>query len=385
MIASTLQAVFLSHMFPSCKAPFTTPFMPERAKALSRHILLDIVAPVSYVPYLRNDLPPREEIFDGMKVYHPRYLGMPPFFWSLRWISYFLMCRLFWKNRPPACDLVHIEWIYPDAYAFLNYAKKYHVKTVGVVHGNEAIGYLEQKNHRKYYINALQKLDRIIAVSSDLKKKIVTEYQVAEHKIVVIPNGVDLDKFPIMHKNYACESIGLQTQNHVGVCVARLSQEKNLDVLIKAISLLAEDAPVIYIIGDGPLKERLEILTDQLQLREKVIFVGSVPHNKIYEWLNAADFFCLPSQREGCPVVIHEALACGVPIVSTNVGAIPDLVCKDDYGLLCQPSDPIALRDLIIRAVKTSWDREKISAYGRRFTWDAVAQQTVKVFEEVMG
>jgi glycosyltransferase involved in cell wall biosynthesis len=295
------------------------------------------------------------------------------------------MCRFFWKNKSPICDIAHIEWIYPDAYAFLKYSKRFDIKTVGVVHGNEAIGYLEDNTHRKYYKKALQSLDRVIAVSADLKQKMVTEYGVSDEKIRIIFNGVDLNKFPIIDRVEARKELGIQVECHLGVCVARLSVEKNLDFLLEAISFLREENIKVAIIGDGPLKNKLEVLRERLGIKDKVQFVGPIPHGEIYKWLNVADFFCLPSKREGCPVVIHEALACGAPIVATAVGAIPDLVPCEEYGLLCPPSDSKALSEIILKSLSMQWDREKIATYGRQFTWDKVARQTVDVFKDVLG
>jgi len=372
-------------MFPNNKRSLFAPFVAERARAISNYLELEIIAPCSYVPLVRQNVPAFKELFQGLIVYHPRYLGVPNLLWSYRWISYYLMCFAFWKGRTPKCDLVHIEWIYPDAYAFLRYAKGFHIKTVGVVHGNEAIGYFDDNNQKSYYIKALRMLDRIISVSYELKMKMESEYGIPEHKVVVIPNGVDLTKFPVINKNEARCALNIPTEKKLGVCVARLSEEKNLDFLVKAVSLLGNEAPEINVIGDGPLKNRLESMRQQYQVNDKFKLIGPVPHDKINIWLNAADFFCLPSQREGCPVVIHEALACGVPIVSTTVGAIPDLVCSDDYGILCPPSDAKALQSIIKKAIKKSWDRDKIATYGRKFTWDSVAQQTVKVYKEVLS
>jgi len=371
-------------MFPNINAPLFAPFMSERAKALSCYNDINIVAPVAYVPFLR-DVPPLRELFNGLDIYHPRYLGLPSFIWTWRWLSYYFMVKHLWMGRKPDYHIAHIEWIYPDAYAFIKYVNKFQLKTIGVVHGNEAIGYCDKISHRPYYIKALQCLDRIIAVSRDMKYKMVHEYGITDEKIVVIPNGADLSKFPVVNKYEARSILSLPQDEHIGVCVARLSPEKNIDILIKAISLLGDNAPLIYIIGDGFLKSKIQTLIMQFNLTEKIKLIGPVPHENIYRWLNAADFFCLPSQREGCPVVIHEALACGLPVISTTVGGIPEQICCDDYGLLCPPSEPIALCDTIAKATYMPWDREKIAVYGRQFTWDTVAQQTQKVFEEVLG
>lgn len=380
-----MKVLFLSHMFPNSQKPFCAPFMLERAKAFSRLVNLKVIAPVSWFPFLKNDLPSLVEEFDGIMIRHPRYLGVPSFLWSFRWVSYFFMCLQLLRKENKHGYILHVEWIYPDAYAASMCAKKYNIRLIGVVHGNEAIEYFGVKRHRKKYVNALKHFDKIIAVSNDLKNKLVNEYHVEENKLSVIFNGVDLKKFPAIDQKNARDRLGINQDKKIAVCVARLSEEKNLDILIRAVSKLSNHELNVHIVGDGPLKRKLTTLIKGLKLSDSVKLVGPVPHNEIYWWLNAADFFCLPSQREGCPVVIHEALACGLPVISTTVGAIPDLVKDDRFGLLCKPDSVTAFTVLMKEAMSRTWDRETILFYGRQFTWDKVAEQTVEVFKTVLN
>lgn len=380
----TKKIVFLSHMFPNTHSPLFAPFMAERAKALSKIVNLDIVAPVSYFPFIKKKLPPHKEKFNELEVYHPRYIGLPSNLWNFRWLSYFIMLKLLPRKILENCSIMHIEWIYPDAYAAVRFAKKNGIKTVGVVHGNEAIEYYGPTKLRKKYRKVLAALDRIIVVSKDLKNKLIKEYGVISESITVIHNGINKNEFKLFHKDGIRSRLGLPKGLPIGICVARLSEEKNIDILIKAVSLIKEKIFLIYIIGDGPLRDELRALIYSLGIENKVVLVGPVSNEKIALWLNASDFFCLPSQREGCPVVIHEALACGVPIVSTTVGAIPDLIYTDEYGILCPPSDSNAFAEIIEKAMLKRWDNEKISIYGKKFTWEKVAEQTVNIFHEVL-
>ncbi|HFD31974.1 MAG TPA: glycosyltransferase family 4 protein [Gammaproteobacteria bacterium] len=379
-----MNVMFLSHMFPNAGSPHSVPFMLERAKALASCIPLEVVAPVSYFPFVKNKLPELYECIDNMPVYHPRYLALPAFLWPMRSFPYSLMFRLFWQKRRAKYDIFHVEWIYPDAFAVTNFAKKKGIKTVGVVHGNEAIDYYGPRSRRKKYIEAFDALDKIIVVSNELKWKLIREYQVTEEKISVILNGVDVDKFIVRDKIESRKELGLPLKGSVGVCVARLSEEKNLNILIQSVANLPERVPVMYILGDGPLKGELQGLIDRYDIGEWIKMVGPVSHEEIPLWLAASDFLCLPSQREGCPVVIHEALACGRPVISTTVGAIPDLIRHTDYGLLCPPSDVQALSHSLEEVMSRTWDVEKIAAYGQQFTWENVAKQTVEVFNEAM-
>jgi len=371
-------------MFPNKGDPLLGVFVYERAKALSRLVDLDIIAPVSYFPFLKGNPLSASEMFNGLKIEHPSYLACPNILWHKKWVPYYLALKNFWDSKASNIDILHIEWIYPDAFAAIKFAKKYNLKTVSIVHGNEAIGYFDECSHRVKYIEAFRGLDKIIVVSEDLRYKLTHEYNVPDEKITVVHNGVDLDKFPVLKREEARSKLGLSSDSTFGVCVARLSQEKNLDVLIEAVSTLNGEAPVIYIIGDGPLRSMLDSLIKKFNVSDRIRLLGSMPHNEIHWWLNAANFFCLPSQREGCPVVIHEALACGLPVISTTVGAIPELINDDSYGFLCPPSDVQELAFILRKAVKKYWDRHSITAYGRQFTWDMVAAQTVRVYEDIV-
>ncbi len=379
-----MNLLFLSHMFPNNIAPFSVPFMLERAKALARYVSLEVVAPVSFFPFVRNHLPKPRESIGSITVHHPRYLALPSVLWSVRWYPYFLSFRSFWGRRNVGSDILHIEWIYPDAFAVAKFAKKRGIRTIGVVHGNEAIEYFGPVKRRKIYSEAFVRLDHIIVVSDDLEFKLINEYSVEPQKISVILNGVDITKFPLIDKLRARRELEITENRSVGVCVARLSQEKNLHVLIKAAAYLKDVGLTIYIVGDGPLKNNLQALISKLGLTNHVKLVGPVPHDEIALWLNAADYFYLPSQREGCPVVVHEALACGVPVIATSVGAIPDLIKDSRYGLLCEPDNTAAFAGIMKKAMSMSWDRNAISSYGRQFTWDKMARETVATYNSLL-
>jgi len=379
-----MRVCFLTHMFPNSISPFSVPFMQERANALARLVNIVVIAPVPFFPIVKNNLPLAQEYLDSITVYHPRYLTLPSILWSKRWYPYLLTFKAFWEMKKIQCDIFHIEWIYPDAFAVVNFARKKGIKTIGVVHGNEAIEYFGPVKRRKKYSEVFARLDHIIVVSKDLKVKLVNDYLVDPQKISIILNGVDVKKFPLKEKKLARQELKVPVDCSLGVCVARLSDEKNLQILIQAVAKLEQESPIIYIVGDGPLRKKLEALVESLEIQDKIKLVGAVPHEDVATWLNAAVFFYLPSQREGCPVVVHEALACGVPVIATSVGAIPDLIKDDRYGLLCEPDSVSAFADIMKKAMSMNWDRKAISTYGRQFTWDKMARETVKIYKSIL-
>ena len=112
-----------------------------------------------------------------------------------------------------------------------------------------------------------------------------------------------------------------------------------------------------------------------------MILPGRCDAAGIAQWMRAADIFCLPSYTEGCPNVLVEALACGRPIVATNVGGIPELIHQDS-GILVPPRDSAALRGALHQALSKQWDGEAIARTSTR-SWEAVSGETWAVCRKI--
>jgi glycosyltransferase involved in cell wall biosynthesis len=373
-------------MFPNSLEPLFAVFVKEKAKALSKLVNLEIIVPVSYFPFLRRRgrIKYHEE-FDGLSVTHPRYLALPNLLFSYRWLPYYITLKNLFKVRKYKYDIINVEWVYPDCFAAMRCAHKYGKKVVVTIHGNEAIGYLDNINKKKKYIQTLLEVDHIVSVSNDLKNKMVNDYGIHESKISVLPNGIDLKKFFLIEKGEARRKLGIKhSDNKICVSVTRLSEEKSLHTMIEALKYCDKNI-YLYIIGDGHLKDFLKEKIEALAFQDRVFLLGPLPHNIISWWMNAADFFLLSSIREGCPVVIHEALACGVPIVSTNIGGIPDIVENGIHGLLCPPDNPEEFAKSLMAAISNTWDRLEIAKYGQSYTWDRVAENMVQIYRELLS
>jgi len=117
---------------------------------------------------------------------------------------------------------------------------------------------------------------------------------------------------------------------------------------------------------------------------DTVEIVGQIPHKKIAEYMKNADFIILPSWSEGLPTVLVEAMACGLPVIATNVGGIPEIINKD-VGILVEPKNPEKLAKGIMYAISKKWDRRLISDYIKNYTWEKNAEKTIEVYEEVLG
>jgi glycosyltransferase involved in cell wall biosynthesis len=166
-----------------------------------------------------------------------------------------------------------------------------------------------------------------------------------EERIWVIPNGVDVDAFFVSDSK---EAIRREIGKDQGFCLAgyigRLEEPlKGIGQLLAAMAILKSngEAPDLAIVGTGPSEMELKEQAKHLDLEDRVQFLGV--RRDIHRMLKALDILVLPSLREGCPVVILEAMAAGVPVVATRVEGVLELIQHGKTGWLVSPKDPQAL------------------------------------------
>ena len=141
----------------------------------------------------------------------------------------------------------------------------------------------------------------------------------------------------------------------------------------------------IVVLGDGPDAAALREQAERLGVAPYLSFSGTVPHERVSDWLAASDVVCLPSLREGNPNAVNEALASGRPVVASRVGSLPDLVSAD-RGLLVTPGVPSELAWGLLSALERSWDPSTIAAApGRLTAWSAVADRYLELFQGCVG
>ncbi len=173
--------------------------------------------------------------------------------------------------------------------------------------------------------------------------------------------------------------------------VGRLSPEKGAHVLIDALPQMLKRLPQLRLrlIGEGSQQHSLRDVVNQNGLNEHVEFVGAVPHHELPRYYAEADALVIPSLSEGLPKVLPEALACGLPVVGTQVGGIPEVVQNGYNGLLVPPSDPHALADAVVAVLSRSDFNRSLRANARasieRFSWKRNIGQFIEMYEQVRG
>jgi teichuronic acid biosynthesis glycosyltransferase TuaC len=131
--------------------------------------------------------------------------------------------------------------------------------------------------------------------------------------------------------------------------------------------------------------QQIERRVAELGVAERVSLLGSQPQDQLPAWYSAADLLVLPTFREGCPNVVREALACGTPVVASNVGGVPEVITSDSVGLLVPAGDVAALVDAIRTASQRRWDREAIAALGGRRSWRVVGETVAEEFRRLVA
>ncbi|MEM2099032.1 MAG: glycosyltransferase family 4 protein [Candidatus Bathyarchaeia archaeon] len=236
----------------------------------------------------------------------------------------------------------------------------------------------------------LKRANKIIVVSKATMRYVLSLG--AEHeKIVCMHNAVDLDRFKPLPKvkDTLREKLGIPKDIVVAITVRRLVYKNGVDTLIECAKKAVKNNPklLFVVVGEGPDFAEIKAKITQLELNRNFRLTGFVADEDLPLYYNASDFFVLPSKTgEGLPLVALEAMACGLPVVATNVGGISEVI-KNDYGKLVPPDNPDALADAVLE-----FSQSKLSALGigvrnlveQEYSWDRNVEKLVQIYEELI-
>ena len=205
----------------------------------------------------------------------------------------------------------------------------------------------------------------IVTTGERLRAQVIAATGVEAGRVVSIPTGIDLARYTPGDARAARRSLGLAPDGFVVGIVATMRGWKGHSYLFEAFAKLGNATTRLLAVGDGPQRENLGALARELGIEGRVVFPGN--QDDVVPWLQAMDVYCLPSwANEGVPQGLMQAMACRVPVVSTPVGSIDEIVCDGDTGLLVPPKDAAALRDAIERVRTDAALRERLAAAGHR-------------------
>ena len=397
-----MKILVITHMYPSTFNEIGGIFVHEQVKALvSKGVKVQVVSPVPWTLFPINYLSskwkkyntiPVKRVYEGINIWYPRYVTFPRawFFASSGQRMYLgikdVVSKIYQKFQ---FDLIHAHVALPDGFAALKIKHIYHKPLIVTIHGQDL--YLTLFKNKKCKIsvyNVFEKADKIITVSSELKKIAVKNIGYND-KITIIGNGVSLNKLitkknNIIHRN--------NTNYRIILSVSYLINRKGIDFNLKAFARLIDKYPNLkyLIIGDGLEKSHLTKLTSKLGISKEVKFLGRLSHKEVMKYIAEADIFSLPSWNEAFGVVYIEAMAHGKPVIGCQGEGIEDFVEHGKTGLLVKPKDVDSLVKAMDYLLSNPDEARAIGKRARKlvlenYTWEKNAEKTIEIYKEVLN
>jgi glycosyltransferase involved in cell wall biosynthesis len=388
-----MNVLVIASDFPNNQQPTRGIFIKQQIAELVKLCELKVIAPIPLALPVKRfkksytfSCVAKKEAIDSIETFHPRYLLTPKIGRSFYGLFYFLGIFKTVKSilRSFSFDVILAYFAYPDGFAALLLARLLRKPLVIKVLGSDINVYTKSRIRRFLTVFTLRRAERIIAVTEDLKEKI-TKLGIPESKITVIYNGVDSNRFKPLDRNECRQKLNLPLDRKILLFIGAFRKVKGVDYLVEAYRKLndnaASDDLFLVLIGDGDLKEKIEDYIRKFNLQSKVRLAGIRPHNEIPLWINACDTLCLPSINEGCSNIALESLACGKPVVATNVGGTPEIITSENYGVLVNARDVKSLSSGIQKALIKDWHTDCIKKRVEKFTWKATAKIIFKELE----
>jgi glycosyltransferase involved in cell wall biosynthesis len=241
----------------------------------------------------------------------------------------------------------------------------------------------------------LERARRIIAVSDFTRRELHEYYEHYDRKVRVVHNGVDIDKFkPPQDKRSAKQELGFNPDDIAILSVGRLYARKGLFTLIESMPRVVNrfrNAKFI-ISGKGQSDEmnKLIVHATRLGVRENIVFTGYTPDKKLPKLYQAADVFAFSTYYEHHPFAVLEAMSSQLPVVTTNVGGIPETITNGRDGFMCQPFNAEEFSDRLLYLLEHHEAAEAMAFQARktvveRFDWRLVVQKVLNVYNEALS
>ncbi|NWG32045.1 MAG: glycosyltransferase family 4 protein [Rhodocyclaceae bacterium] len=389
-----MRTLLFSTLYPSSVRPSHGIFVETRLRHLltSGQIETRVVAPVPWFPfahprfgeYAKHAAVPAHEVRNGIDVAHPRYLLLPKI--GMNWAPASLARTGLAAARQLIAegfdfDLIDAHYFYPDGVAATMIGQALGKPVVITARGTDINLIPQYEKPRRMILQAAKDCAAMITVCQALKDALV-ELGAPPEKITVLRNGVDLELFRPEDKAEARAAFGMGDRFAIA-SVGHLIERKGHHLVIEALAQIPDAR--LYIAGSGEEEIRLRALAARLGVTDRVRFFGAMPQAKLRTLYSAVDCLVLASSREGWANVLLEAMACGTPVVASNVWGTPEVVAAPEAGLLMDERSAGG----IVRAVAHLRDalptRSATRAYAEQFGWQPTNDGQLALFRQVLG
>ncbi len=380
-------------LFPHAGRPNQGIFVENRLRHLlaTGEAMSTVVAPVPWFPsksarfgdWARHAMAEPVECRAGLSIHHPRYLLMPRVGMTTAPATLFASAALALRRLLSAgvqFDLIDAHYLYPDGVAAVALGRAFRKPVVLTARGSDITLLPRYAGPRRMIRWAVDHAAALISVSAGLKEVMVALGAPAE-KVTVLRNGVDLTLFRPLDPVPVREAWGLE--GPVLLSVGHLIERKGHHLAIEALLSLPEWH--LMIVGEGPERERLEALAARLGLSARVTFADAQPHAALPGFYSAADLLVLASSREGWANVLLEAMACGTPVVASNIPGNPEVVGAPEAGAVVGENTASCFAATIRALWARRPTRAATRAYAEAFSWDATSAGQLEVFRRVLA
>ncbi len=389
-----IRLLTFSTLFPHAARPNHGIFVENRL----RHLLASqaatslVLAPVPWFPsrsnrfgdWALNARAPQQETRHGIDIRHPRYPVLPKAGMSIApWLLYQAVLPVIRRLLAAGhCfDLIDAHYVYPDGVAAAWLGKRLGLPVVITARGTDVNLIPRYAMPRRLIQDAIRKASALVAVSAALKQVLV-ELGAPDDKVTVLRNGVETSLFrPPADRAAARAKLGLTRPALISV--GGLIERKGHHRTIEAMRQLAEFE--LLIAGEGPERERLAALIERHGLADRVRLLGPRPHASLPGLYGAADASVLASSREGWANVLLESMACGTPVVASDIWGNPEVVRAPEAGVIYQPNTPDAIAAGVRRLFASPPDRMATRGYAEGLSWDETTAGQLALFHRVLG
>ncbi len=382
-----------STLYPNAAAPTHGIFVETRLRYLlaSGEAGSTVVAPVPWFPsghprfgrYAAYARAPREEVRHGIRALHPRYAVIPAVGMS---VAPFLLAaaaaRVLRRLLRDGCrfEIIDAHYFYPDGVAAVLLGRMLGRPVVITARGTDINLIPRYRLPRAMILWAARRASGLVAVCAALKEEMAA-LGVPSERIEVLRNGVDLERFRPVDRDTERAALGLGGKTLLSV--GHLIPRKAHDLAIGSLPHLPEFR--LLVAGEGPEEKRLRSLAASLAVDDRVTFLGAVPQERLGRYYGASDALILASSREGWANVLLESMACGTPVVASNVWGTPEVVAAPEAGVLMARRTAEGVAEAVRELFSSYPDRAATRRYAERFDWDDTTAGQLKLFGRVLA
>lgn len=388
--------LLFSTLYPSSVRPIHGIFVETRLRELlaSGAVESRVIAPVPWFPsrderfgdYAKFAATPKLETRNGIEVHHPRYF-LPPRV-GMNLAPHTLALAALPVARKLIADgfdfdLIDAHYYYPDGVAAGILARKLGKPFVVTARGTDLNLIPQYAYPRRLIRETADKAAASIGVCRALMDSLV-ELGADPAKLHVFRNGVDLERFRPEPREAARSRLNFPEAGLHLLSVGHLIERKGHAIAIEALALLPEDSH-LHIVGTGPDRGALQALAVRLGVQSRVHFAGMIAQTELRWWYSAADVLLLCSSREGWANVLLEGMACGTPVVASNIWGTPEVVSTPDAGRLMPQRTPAGLVEALTALRQALPSREVVRRHAEQFSWTQTTEDQLRLFRQILG